>query len=594
MKRPRAPACADISGSSFVAWLGDAGELRVGELHHTNAAARRPPPLEQCTCVCFALNCVGEAAFAFGGGFPFRVLSLRGVTPVSLAPTNARDRFQLVEPHEAALRLEGAPSALALPDPPPPSATLSGLSAWLAAGSRVSGWDVSRASAAERTSEESLLGDNELLHLFRRDAAARPLSPAATAAAVERRCEARTALCSYFSWSVPNDAALDAITRLGAPVIEPGAGTGYWAWLLTARGVDVTAVELRGSQRGQAARFRHPLVVDGDGPTAVSAAGARSAMLLCWPDEVGAASGGGGECDEGARGSFGRDCITAFRGAFIAHVGELGPAVTRTANGFGDAFPACGSSTSAAAQAALRERFDLITTVRLPNWPPYNAHLTIWRRKAGVAPPLGPPGEADPASRASILAPPPPSQSAPSAADPLLTCVSAAWLVALRPLSRLSPGLLPEVLPATPERLHTARALFTFATLLARASASSPPLHALRFGADVAACRYVGGVRTDAPLPLGAPCSDTSLRSFFGVGFTLQAHQPQRYVDALWRLVASMEAALGCLVGCNGESGRLLHAAGFLDISNLTDLCVVKTSLFPPQKNLTHIPVQRT
>ena len=34
-------------------------------------------------------------------------------------------------------------------------------------------------------------------------------------------------------------------------------------------------------------------------------------------------------------------------------------------------------------------------------------------------------------------------------------------------------------------------------------------------------------------------------------GCTLQLHQPQRWNEALWRLIAAMERQLGCLVGAN-------------------------------------------
>jgi len=34
-------------------------------------------------------------------------------------------------------------------------------------------------------------------------------------------------------------------------------------------------------------------------------------------------------------------------------------------------------------------------------------------------------------------------------------------------------------------------------------------------------------------------------------GCTLQLHQPQRWNQALWRLIAAMEKQLGCLVGAN-------------------------------------------
>jgi lysine-specific demethylase/histidyl-hydroxylase NO66 len=34
-------------------------------------------------------------------------------------------------------------------------------------------------------------------------------------------------------------------------------------------------------------------------------------------------------------------------------------------------------------------------------------------------------------------------------------------------------------------------------------------------------------------------------------GCTLQVHQPQRFFDPCWRLLAALERQLGCLVGTN-------------------------------------------
>jgi lysine-specific demethylase/histidyl-hydroxylase NO66 len=34
-------------------------------------------------------------------------------------------------------------------------------------------------------------------------------------------------------------------------------------------------------------------------------------------------------------------------------------------------------------------------------------------------------------------------------------------------------------------------------------------------------------------------------------GCTLQVHQPQRFFDPCWRLLAALEKQLGCLVGTN-------------------------------------------
>lgn len=45
--------------------------------------------------------------------------------------------------------------------------------------------------------------------------------------------------------------------------------------------------------------------------------------------------------------------------------------------------------------------------------------------------------------------------------------------------------------------------------------------------------------------------SSESIHSVLQEGWTLQVHQPQRYVDNLWRLLSSLESEFGSLVGCN-------------------------------------------
>ena len=47
--------------------------------------------------------------------------------------------------------------------------------------------------------------------------------------------ERRRELASLFSWAIPTDAALDVFDRY-APLVECGAGMGYWTALLRARG----------------------------------------------------------------------------------------------------------------------------------------------------------------------------------------------------------------------------------------------------------------------------------------------------------------------------------------------------------------------
>lgn len=187
-----------------------------------------------------------------------------------------------------------------LPDFPGPAATFgeadpaaaaAGLAAWVSAGERLSGWDMSAVLPEQRTSRASLESGtgsvwdvNPLLALHCHLAAHSPLTSKCSVATIEQRFEWRTCICSYFAWAVPNQAALHALLALG-PLVELGAGTGYWAWLLTRMGADIIAYDLPGSHEGQGFRFRHHLVADGGADVLKNIC--NRALLLCWPDIVG-------------------------------------------------------------------------------------------------------------------------------------------------------------------------------------------------------------------------------------------------------------------------------------------------------------------
>jgi len=170
-------------------------------------------------------------------------------------------------------------------------AAAAGVSAWVAAGERLSGWDMSAVPAEQRTSRAllecgsgSCWDVNPLLSLYLKLSAHLPLSSKCSVPAIEQRFDWRTCICSYFAWAVPNDAALQALLALG-PLVELGAGTGYWAWLLSRMGSDIVAYDVANSHEGQGYRFRHQLVRDG-GIEVLKDCGKR-ALLLCWPDIVG-------------------------------------------------------------------------------------------------------------------------------------------------------------------------------------------------------------------------------------------------------------------------------------------------------------------
>ncbi len=165
----------------------------------------------------------------------------------------------------------------------------------------------------------------------------------------------RRELVARFAWAIPNEAALAELAGLGS-LVEAGAGTGYWAALLRARGADVLAYDLA-PPGGSAPNAHHPgrhtwtEVRAADAVAAVRAHPDRT-LFLCWPpfdDEAGYRA------------------VRAYRGDVFAYVGD-GP----------------GRSASATGTPRLHRELALNWTpesvTALPTWPGVADRLVVFRR----------------------------------------------------------------------------------------------------------------------------------------------------------------------------------------------------------------------
>lgn len=172
-----------------------------------------------------------------------------------------------------------------------------------------------------------------------------------------------------YAFAIPNAEAIAQLARLG-PIVELGAGLGYWAWILRSMGVDVvaydahpppdrynlffpsspTARERRSSwgDSGQLMRGRWPWSPVKRGDIRDMRKHSDRALFLCWPPR--------------ANGMANR-AIRAYRGDVIAHVGELG-----------------GCTGDEDTIDVLARRFRKTDEVKLPAWPPVSDFLTIWKR----------------------------------------------------------------------------------------------------------------------------------------------------------------------------------------------------------------------
>lgn len=195
--------------------------------------------------------------------------------------------------------------------------------------------------------QQLVAGENPYLDLFRHLMASRP-SPLLDLG--ERRRE----LASLFSWAIPTDAALELVSRY-APLIECGAGMGYWLALLRARGVDAIGCDLRRPGRKNAFHrsARRPWTQI-QYQSSVKAARRHSdrSLVLCWPPYA----------DDAA--SY--QVLRSYRGDVVIHVGEREE----------------GATGSVRFHRELALNWTLAEELELPHWPRLQDRVMVYRRNA--------------------------------------------------------------------------------------------------------------------------------------------------------------------------------------------------------------------
>ena len=172
--------------------------------------------------------------------------------------------------------------------------------------------------------------------------------------------ERRRELASLFSWAIPTEPALAVLAKY-APLVECGAGMGYWTALLRARGVDALAYDLAPPALGKRNAPHNPYHRGGREPwtevwRATAATAARRhrerALVLCWPPY-----------DDDAA-SYG--ALRAYRGDVVIHIGERDEGVTG----------------SVRFHRELRLNWTVAEELDLPHWPRLQDRLMVYRRNA--------------------------------------------------------------------------------------------------------------------------------------------------------------------------------------------------------------------
>ena len=153
-----------------------------------------------------------------------------------------------------------------------------------------------------------------------------------------------------YAFAVPTAPALETLAHY-APILELGAGTGYWAFLLRQRGVDVLAYDLAPPDRLSNPNHFHAVTwtrVE-EGGLEVLADHPDRSLFLCWPPY---------------RDPLATRALGAYAGTTLVYVGE----------------PAGGHTADATFFEELARGWRAVEQVPLPNWPGTHDALTVYLR----------------------------------------------------------------------------------------------------------------------------------------------------------------------------------------------------------------------
>lgn len=157
----------------------------------------------------------------------------------------------------------------------------------------------------------------------------------------------RFELVKQYAFAIPCEEALVALSELG-PIIEMGAGTGYWTYLLRKRGVDIQAYDKHvGDSNHYKFAKKWTGVLKGR-PGKLKKRGNRT-LFLCWPDY---------------NTDFASNCLKRYTGETVAYIGEGG----------------YGCTGDEAFHAALNRDWTEVKEVRIPQWEGIHDSLYIYRR----------------------------------------------------------------------------------------------------------------------------------------------------------------------------------------------------------------------
>jgi len=159
--------------------------------------------------------------------------------------------------------------------------------------------------------------------------------------------EKRGELATKYAWAIPNDKAIDILSNAG-PIVEIGAGGGYWAALVEQNGGDIVAYDIY--TPGKDNEYAKELWFDVlKGGPEKAGEHPNLALFLCWPP---------------FEDPMAENAIRNYKGDTVIFVGESKGGCTGTDMFFD----------------VLEENFSMTERVNIPNWPGVWDYLSVWKK----------------------------------------------------------------------------------------------------------------------------------------------------------------------------------------------------------------------
>jgi len=167
---------------------------------------------------------------------------------------------------------------------------------------------------------------------------------------IAKRQKTRHDLIERYAWAIPSDEIIATIAAL-SPIVEVGAGNGYWAYLLAKAGADVVAYD-RQPDGGNAwfPKIEKPWFPVQRGPASAAKAHADRTLLIVWPPY---------------NAPMANTALRLYHGSRFVYVGE------------GDG----GCNANSAFFARLEREWRVAAEATIPRWEGINDGVVVYERK---------------------------------------------------------------------------------------------------------------------------------------------------------------------------------------------------------------------